>query len=157
MYENKQNEREIIQWRLFFRNVSKAKSKASNQKPEKQQPPKQQQQQQPKPQQQQQQHSVEDPPEFKQVDPQFRRSLISPTNKNSRLKQSSDSSNSSGPEHLDLKSPRNLQGAKLGPINSKQQVDSLQTEVQVTRSDNSILRQDLQATPIYFNSYGAIH
>ena len=128
---------------VFFRNASKGKSKASNQKPEKQQPPKQQQ---PKLQQQQQQHSVEDPPEFKQVDPQFRRSLISPTNKISRLKQTSDSSNSSGPEHLDLKSPRNLQGGKLEPINSKQQVDSLQTEVQVTRSDNSILRQDLQAT-----------
>jgi hypothetical protein len=77
--------------------------------------------------------------------PQFRRSLVSPTQTKkavSIFRQGSNSSNSSSGGETGNPNPRS--GKKLDPIMARFNVDSLQSEIQVTRSDNSILRQDIQ-------------
>ena len=81
-----------------------------------------------------------------QQQPQFRRSLVSPTKtKKSVLKRSSSStSSSSGGEPAAGTGQPQRSGKKLEPLSRGSGVDSLESEIQISRSDNSILRQDIQ-------------
>ena len=83
-----------------------------------------------------------------QQQPQFRRSLVSPTKtKKSVLKRSSSStssSSSSGGEPGAGTGQPQRSGKKLEPLSRGSGVDSLESEIQISRSDNSILRQDIQ-------------
>ena len=81
-----------------------------------------------------------------QQQPQFKRSLISPTQaKKGVLKRNSSVQSSSSASGSETGTGNPAAGRRLEPISSKRViVDSLQSEIQVTRSDNSILRQDIQ-------------
>ena len=96
-----------------------------------------------------------------QQQPQFKRSLISPTQaKKGVLKRNSSVQSSSSASGSETGTGNPAAGRRLEPISSKRViVDSLQSEIQVTRSDNSILRQDIQVnnknhspSPPFFSS-----